>query len=143
MVLLALWGDPSVGITKTLYMHPIFENFRNDVSTRTARQFKVIEISNRLQAALGIDEDQLKEFEFEDGRLQVGPYWILGVQRDFKPWVTVLEITEKDTEGEPGLEHTPSWLDEKFSTGVTTTNIPPDEVVETVLEFLEVTKDGL
>lgn len=122
-------------------MHPAFRDFRKKIDIRTRRQFKVIEISNRLQQALAIDEDHIKELEHEDGRIEVGPYWILACQRDFKPWVFVLEITEVGTEGEPGLEHSPSWLEDKFSTGITTTNIPPEDVVDLVIDILEATKD--
>lgn len=136
----AIVARHSNGANKIMYMHKIFKDWKEQVMDRTQRQFKVIEISNRLQAVLGIGEDDIKELEFEGGALEVDNYWVIAVNRDFKPWVTVLEITEAGQDGEPGLTHSPSWLEDKYSTGVTTTNIPPEDVVEYVIEYLEITK---
>lgn len=122
-------------------MHKVFEDFRKKVQFRNSRQFKVIEISNRIQRALGITDHEIKELEFESGKLEVGDYWVIACQREFNPWLTLLEITEKGLQGDPGVDHNPSWLAPEFATSTSTTNVPPEDVVDLVIDILEVTKD--
>src|SRR5688500_14208730 len=95
---------------------------------------KVIDLSNQLKQALGMDEETFNEID--ECAMEVGTYLIIKECRCFKRgWVDLLEITTDDAPS-PGYSNVnnPYWLTVQ---GTKTVNLPPDTVVQDVLNIIK------
>ena len=115
--------------------------FRKDVEKVNDKIVKVIELSDRLQHELGITDDQVEEFLVEEGKISCGAFEIMAFYRDFKPIKWVLEIIEKGKnsldDSDPRDGYLTSWMREEECNGSRTINLPPDEVINEVIDYIK------